>query len=61
MAVIEGADRYLEEVGKFTVDQSKAAEATDASEEDEYEDDDMPSRPSSFLKKIQDFFEKDGM
>ena len=60
--VIEGADRYLQEVSKYmTEDTHVAAESSEEDDDDEYDYDDGASRPSSFLKKIQDFFEKDGI
>ena len=60
--VIEGADRYLQEVNKYmTEDTQVAAESSEEDDDDEYDYDDGASRPSSFLKKIQDFFEKDGI
>jgi cell division protein FtsA len=62
--VIEGADRYLQEVSKFMQEETagvpEGAQAEDE-DDDEYDYDDSGSRPSSFLKKIQDFFEKDGV
>ena len=62
--VIEGADRYLKEVSKFMQEDVAGVPEgveTEEDEDDEYDYDDPSSRPSSFLKKIQDFFEKDGV
>jgi len=64
--VIEGTDRYDQEVNKFMKEDEEVkseAETSQNDEEDDYDDDydDSPSGPSNFLKKIQDFFEKDGV
>jgi len=58
--VIEGLKRYNQEMKKVHGDDAskvKPRKKTSAEEEDEAEE----SRHSSFLKKIQDFFEKDGV
>ena len=60
--VIEGADRYLKEVNRIMAEETvETAGPEQAADEDEYEDDEVPSKPSSFLRKIQDFFEKDNI
>jgi len=67
--VIEGTNVYYEEVNKFMKEEEEEEKEEEEvinetddpqeDEEDDYDYDDSPSRPSSFLKKIQDFFEKD--
>jgi len=65
--VIEGTKVYYQEVNKFMREEEDDDEVKNETddlpddEEDDYDYDDSPSRPSSFLKKIQDFFEKDGV
>jgi cell division protein FtsA len=61
--VIEGADRYLKELSQARKEEAHTKSQVVEKEEDEEEDeyDETPSKPSSFLKKIQDFFEKDGV
>ncbi len=58
--VIEGTERYYKEIDKFENEEEESTSAVDIQVDDEEMQEDV-ARSSSFLKKIQDFFEKDGM
>ena len=54
--VIEGMDRYASSNENLPV-----GEESDIDEDNEPEHEAKEVKPSSFLRKIQDFFEKDGV
>ena len=57
--VIEGMDRYNKEKENY-LKMEETTEVTEETQEEETESDPV-NKPISFLKKIQDFFEKDGL
>ena len=58
--VIEGMARYYKEFGK-NYEKEVTDENTEIQNDEESMPDDKTSKPVSFLKKIQDFFEKDDL
>ena len=61
--VIEGMKRYCKEINHKEETEEEEEEELTKEEENEKEENDQNTdeRPISFLKKIQDFFEKDGL
>jgi len=58
--VIEGVDRHNKEKENY-LKMETTTEVEEASGTDEEKESDIINKPVSFLKKIQDFFEKDGL
>jgi hypothetical protein len=58
--VIEGLKRYYEEMSKsHEKEDARQIEHPEEEEQQEESEEVQKQRPPSFLKKIQDFFEKD--
>ncbi|MCD4698665.1 MAG: cell division protein FtsA [Bacteroidales bacterium] len=58
--VIEGMKRYYKEMNKIN-EKEEIHQSSEKEVEEPGETDGLENKPASFLKKIQDFFEKDGV